>query len=373
MRLLLFELKKVIFDKKFLYLILILIAGIVALFMRNVIFQSYIEKEALEEVESYVSTSQSNARLHRDSLKSDPDNEELQTLESINLDMLDTLSELRDIIETDDCQMELRLKNDFFVNTANYKNKEGDHPLTFEEIEQAIALNEKLLEENIKPEHDTFSKALPNFLKIVMDVFINFGAIIMIILFIGDVFSSEYENRSVNLLFTQPLNKTHLVTSKFISSIFIYIFLTLSVIIATTMVGLLFGSDGTFEYPILIEINDGYEFMTIREYISQGIIMASAIVLMTISLSMLLGILFKHTLTTLLVLLGILLGGYVMILIPWDPIFWINPFQYVFAQEMIINQVNSVWYQGIPAALLVTIVCYLMSLHQIKTSKMDIS
>lgn len=369
MNMLLFELKKVLFDKRLLYLTLILIAGIVALFMRNVIFQSYIETEALEELESFVSTSQSNARILRDTLESDPNNEKLKTLESINLDMLDTLYELRNIIESDDWQMELKLENDFLVNTMNYKQAEGDHPLSFEEIDRTLALNEKLLEENIKPEHATFSRSLPNFLKIVMDVFINFGAIIIIILFIGDLVSSEYENRSVNLLFTQPLNKARIVTSKFISAIFVYIFLTCTLLAAGTIVGHLFGEHGTFEYPILVEIKNGFQFMTIQDYLSQGLLIVSAVVLMVISLSILFGILFKHTLTSLLVLLGTLLGGYLFILIPWDLIFWLNPFQYVFAEEMIVNQVSSVWYQGIPAVLLLTIICYVASLQFMKSSE----
>ncbi len=49
MKLLTFELKKVFFSKKFIYLLLLIIIGIGALFLRNITFQEYIEKEELRE------------------------------------------------------------------------------------------------------------------------------------------------------------------------------------------------------------------------------------------------------------------------------------------------------------------------------------
>src|SRR5699024_4772037 len=118
----------------------------------------------------------------------------LKNLKAINNEMLDTLYEWEGIAASDDWQTKLQLENSFLAIVSEYRDAGGDHPVSFAEIEQKIVLNQKLLDENIKPEHDAFSTALPNFLKIVVDLFVNLGAIVMIILFIGDLMASEYEH-----------------------------------------------------------------------------------------------------------------------------------------------------------------------------------
>ncbi|SET83213.1 ABC-2 family transporter protein [Oceanobacillus limi] len=372
MKLLSFELKKIIFDKKFLYLTLILIAGVVVLFMKNVLFESYVEKEQVQEVESYITTSKSNERMLENTLETNPENEEeLQHLLAVNTEMLGTLYELRDLLSADDWQSKLELENTFLTATEEYKESGGDYPLTINEIEKRIALNQKLLKENIEPEHDSFSTALPNFLKIVMSLLLNLGAIVMIILFTGDVMSSEYEQRSINLLFTQPLNKIHIVTGKLVSAILILIVLIFVVFASAVLAGGIFGKTGTFDYPVLTEINNEIIFITIQDYLIKGLTIIGIVVLFITTLSLLFSLFFKHTLSTIAALSIALLGGYVLTYLPWNGLFWLNPFQYVLAENAILYQNNRVWYQGITVSVIVAIACYFFSLYKIKSSKLD--
>lgn len=369
MKLLSFELKKIIFNKRFFYLILIMVAGIVVLFVRNIMFESYVEKEAVGEVTSFIESSQANKRILNNSLEQDPDNKEFKNLQAINDRMLPALYEWENAVSSDDWQSKIKLENAFLAIVEEYRNAGGDHPISFSEIEQTTALNQKLLNENIKPEHDAFSTALPNFLKVVVDLFINLGAIIIVILFFGDLMSSEYEHHSIHLLLTQPLNKIHIVTTKFIVTLIGYAFLLCLLLATAGVAGVIFGEKGTFAYPVLIEKNNALQFITIQEYIVQGIIITSVIILVVVALALLLGLLFKHTLATVLVLAGLLLASYMMTFIAWDPLYWINPFQYVLAQKMILEQDGKVWYQGIPAAVLLAVMCYIISIRKIKTSK----
>lgn len=74
----------------------------------------------------------------------------------------------------------------------------------------------------------------------------------------------------------------------------------------------------------------------------------------------------KHTLSTLLLLLGTAAVGYVITLIPWKVVFWFNPFQYIVADERILFQNGTVWYQGIAAALVISIFLILVNLRLIR-------
>ncbi|MUK89362.1 ABC transporter permease subunit [Ornithinibacillus sp. L9] len=372
MKLLPFELKKMLFSKKLFYLMLLLVAGVVLLFLRNVIFESYVEKEERQRIESLVQASQSNFRMHQQTLAQDPENEEVQKLQQINAPLLDRLYELRMLVTTEDWQYKLTVENDALEYIKEYKEEGGDFPLTYKEIDHQFALHEKLLEEDVRPEHDTYSKTLPNFMKMVINLLVNFGTIIIILLLVGDIMSSEFENRSIQLLFMQPLQRTHILTSKFWTSIVSYL-VTVGLILGTVMiVGLIFGEKGTFDYPMVMEKNNVITFMTVWEYMILALVVASVTVFLIISLALLYSLFFKHTLSTLFVLLATLLAGYALTtFISWETFAWFNPFQYLRPQDMIMYQNDRVWYQGIPVILLMTIICYVIARQKIKSSKVD--
>lgn len=372
MRLLSFELKKIVFSKKFLYLMLLIIIGVAALFLRNVTFGAYMEKEELQMIEAQIETSQANSRNHRLALEADPDNEKEDKLQAINRPILDSLYELVAIVKTDDWKNKLTLQNEILMKTAEYKEEGGDHPLSDKEISHTLALNQKLLDKGIMPEHETYSIAWPNFMKQVVDLFINLGALIIILLLIGETLSSEYENHSIKLLFTQPLKRTRIIMSKFWSSVILFLFATAILLVSTIVIGLIFGEKGTFEYPVVIEKNNAIEFLTVSGYMTQSIIVVSVTIVMVIALYLLYSLLLKHTLSTLFVLLGTLLGGYALTaFISWSSFAWFNPFQYLMPGEAILFQNDRVWYQGIPVILLLTVVFYLIAMQKIISSKID--
>lgn len=349
---------------------LLIIVGVAALFLRNITFEAYVEKEERETIESQIRASQSNSRMHSITLEADPDNEEVKKLRKITSSMISNLYELRTLNSGEDWKSKLTLQNIILDETTEYKDEGGDHPLTYTEINQMLAMNQKLLDENIKPEHETYSTALPNFVKQIVVLYINFGAIIIMLLVIGEIMSSEFENHSINLLFTQPLKRTRIIVSKFWSSVILYIFTTGVILGAASIVGLVFGKKGTFSYPVLIEKNNVIEFITVSEFMIQGLMVVSATMVMVFALYLVYSLLFKHTLSTLFALLGTLLGGYaLMAFISWGPVAWINPFQYLLPSETILIQNNTDWYQGIPIVLLLAIVFYLIALQKIKSIK----
>lgn len=372
MRMLSFELKKIIMSKKFLFILLGIVIAVTALMARNIIFESYIEKEARERIDELLEINFANSKIHQSILEDDPENENEKELERLNSVMVNNLYETRKFLAPNQFRERLRLENEYYATAKEYKEKGGDHSLTFQEISHALALNEKLLLSDIPPEHETYSRAFPNFIKQVMDLFITIGAIMIILLVVVEMMSSEFENRSINLLFTQPLERTHIITSKFWSSIILYLITTVFLFVVTSIIGYVFGYQGTFNYPIIMEVNHSLEFLTIAEYIQIGIIVVSVSVLMIISLCLLFSLFFKHTLATFFGVIVTLLIGYgVTAMVSWSAFAWFNPFQYLLPEESILFQNGRVWYQGIPIIMVLTIVFYLVAKQMVKTSKVE--
>jgi ABC-2 type transport system permease protein len=372
MKLLSFELKKNLFSKRFGFLIIGILIAIGILLVRNIIFESNIEKDALQEVEDLLEVSYENARMHQAILENDPEDEEEKNRLLLNSSMINLLYEMRSIVGTDDWQNTLLLENEYLEKVSEYKKAEGEHPFTNREINRMFALNQKLLDENIRPEHETYSIALPNFMKQVVDIFIGFGAIIILLLLVGDILSSEFENRSFNLLLSQPLNPKYILSSKFISSVILYLLTTITMLFGVFLLGFIFGQEGTFDYPIIMEINNVITFISVFDYMVLGILLISVMIPFFISLCLLYSLLFKNTLPTFFAVVATLLVGYgVTAYVSWAPFAWFNPFQYLLPADSILYQNGQFWYQGIPVVLLLSLVLYLISRQKIKKSRID--
>lgn len=372
MNLLGFELRKQLFSRKFLYIVLGIVVAVFALFVRNIIFESYIVEEEQQKVEDRLEISRENARIHHSVLDDEPDNEEEHERMLINSSMVNMLYDLRSLVQSANWQERLILENEYLEQVVVYKEQGGKHPLLYNEINHMHALNEKLLENNIQPEHGTYSIALPNFMKQVVDIFISFGAIIIVLFMIGEIMAGEFENRSVNFLLTQPLKRADIIKSKFISSIILYGLLSLVLFVIAFLVGQIFGERGTFAYPLNMETDQVIGFMTISEYMIIAIVVISVTMLLVISLSLLYGLLLKNTLPTLFAILATLLLGYVISsFIDWIPFAWFDPFQYLLPEEIILFQNGRSWYEGVPIILIFTFIIYIISLKKIKKSRVD--
>ena len=369
MKLLSFELKKVMFNKKFIIIMTLIIAMIAFLFLRNLSLQDFIKEEERKAIEANQKVSYENREIHDSVLEKTPKNEEELLLQSINQSMIESLREMTNASFADDWQSKLKAENIYLAYVREYREADGEHPILERNIEKTLAMNHKLLDENIPPQHEKYSIAFPNFMKQVVDLFTHLGAIIIMILLLGEILTSEFEQQSIKFLFTQPIKKTSVITSKLMTSIILYLFTTGIVLLTIAIIGIIFAKEGTFAYPVLIEKGSAIDFISISDYMVQVLIGTTATLLMVLSLYLLYSLLFKHLLASLSVLLVTLLGGYSLTkVIPWSSFAWINPFQYLLPSETILNVVDF-WHQGIPILILLTIVIYLVSIKKIKSSE----
>ncbi|MUV38685.1 hypothetical protein JNUCC1_02539 [Lentibacillus sp. JNUCC-1] len=185
MKLFPFELKKMVYSKKFVVLLLAVIGAIVPLFIHNVVFQPVIKEDQLQVADERWSTSEMMLRGHQYKLEDDPNNETELALEKMMYENMNILAELKGAVRADDWEAQLTKENAFFKSVVTYNEAGGEYPLAASDIVRKYAMNQKLLDENIKPEHGVYSLAFPNFMKQVFEFFFQFGAMIIMFILIG--------------------------------------------------------------------------------------------------------------------------------------------------------------------------------------------
>ncbi|HEY4600980.1 MAG TPA: ABC transporter permease subunit [Cerasibacillus sp.] len=369
MKLIRFELRKLIYSKKFLYLLAFIIIGIVGLFVRNVLFQEKVIKEEKEQINSYQRQSYWLEDSYEQQLIRKPNDEEakerLQLMQHISealrhkAELIGSPSDWREFLEWD---------NTFMTYVLAYLDREGEFGINKRDITHKQAINNRLLEDNISPEH-RYSISMPLFLKQMVDLFINLGGLIILLVLVGDILVYEFENESIKLLYTQPLKRTGIFVSKFVTVCIVYFIIIGLLFGLASMLSYTFGEKGTFQYPILIEKHQQLDFITVFEYIFQAMVTTTVTLFLMVSLSLLYSILFKQTLFMLFSVVLTLFGGFALFsIIPWSFMSWVNPFQYLLGEERIIKQIFQSWYDGIPIIIALTILLVIITWRRIKTS-----
>ena len=371
MTLFLFELKKLLFSKKTIAIFTVLIAFVLLLFVRNLSFQSLIAKEERQAIDAQIRTSQANGRAHILMLEKNPEDEKQKELQSVNLQIRDPLYDLASTYSYENWEENLKVQNKIWGTTLDYKELGGESPFSRGEIVQKITLNEELLKQGIRPEHAAYSIAAPNFMKQVVDIWIFGGALILLLLLVGDILSSEYEGHSVNLLFTQPIKKTYILMGKFWSACILYVLALVITLVTAASVSFLFGDKGSFSYPTLIEQNQRVGFVSIGKYMTEGLFITTSLILLVIALILLYSLYLKQTMSTLAALLGTFAVGYALTaLIDWNSLAWLNPFLNMLPNDLILGQNGRTWYEAIPVTLLLTVIVYGWSIRKVKNSRM---
>ncbi|MEC1178330.1 ABC transporter permease subunit [Metasolibacillus meyeri] len=354
MRLFTFELKKILFSRRFLYTFVILLCVTVGLFFRNVAFQELALEEESKRVTAYTQEAQSLLRTLQKAPESESINEQVQHLaRALNL-----LYEWSPLVKSPDWKNRLQVENDFLATLTLYKTAGGDFSIPNEEIAPTIAFNEQLLAKGIEPTFEGYSTKLPNYMQQIANFYINIGAIILLLLVVGDLLTMEFEQGSIRLLSTQPIRKTAIIHAKWATSIVIYLILTLGLFAIAWGVGYLFGEAGSFAYPVALESGS---FITIQEYMLWGLLSTTVVMLLVISLLLLSSLFIKNAIVTLLVIAGILMVGFFGLqALPFTQQ-WFNPFLYVFA-GMSIQQVGESWYQSIAITVVLAVFLYSVTL-----------
>lgn len=368
-----FEFKKLIWTKKFLIALILLIVAVSLLLYRNILLQDYAKEQKMNETSSFIKFHRNKEFAYERELEIGGNNEETEMLKEKNEVVLQSALEWSSIeIKDQDWRAILQSEISFLEQAREYKEMGEEHPLDDRELTYRLTLNNELLNKNIPPDYEKYSVALPNFTKQVVDLFVMYGSFFIVLVLISELLSHEFESRSIFFQFTQPLNRANIVLSKFLSAIVMYIILSFVMLLISVVATSIFGKQGYFEYPILIELDGVLQSITITDYLTYALIANAVIIMFMIALYLLYSVLTQHTLLSLFLTTGTILFGYFFtMLINWAPFAWINPFRYVLSTDYILFQNNQVWYQAIPITIVLTIAFLIIAMQKIKKSKVE--
>lgn len=331
MKLLVFEWKKLFFTKRFTYTLLILAAVISGLFIPNLAFEELMVEEQEKQVTTWTQEVQSLLREVNKQVEVDPDN--TKSLEQLKLlsAALQGLYEWRPLLSSEDWQTRLKSENTFLTAILSFKEIEGEFSLLRSEMTHTIALNEELLARSIPPEFEQYSTAVPNFLYRLTELFVNGGAILLLVILAGDLLTNEFEQRSIQFLLMQPMKKTSILHAKGISMLLFYLLITIVTLGLAWLIPTLFGKPGRWDYPIQ-SLQDPTHFLSIDAFLAQSLIATSVTVMAVIAILLIVSMLVKHSVATLLITLIVFICGY-FLFTPLTGTF--HPFAYVFAGQTI--------------------------------------
>ncbi len=372
MTLFLFELKKIIFSRRFQYLSAIILLLIGALYVRNILFQDLLIKEQQKQVD--ISTREVQSHLRAFVLQQEKDSENMILSERIThlSTALDALYEWKPLLQSEDWQARLQTENTFLTALLSYKETGGEFSLSTPEMERTLAWNDQLLRQGIEPSPENYGTSLPNFMKQITDIYVNIGAIVLLLLLIGDLLTIEFEQGSIRFLYTQPVKKSAILHAKSLTAITIYLFVTAAIFIFTWLLGLTIGKPGSFSYPVMIDKGDSFTFIPIFQYIQWSLSGTSCIILLVIPLCMLISLYAKNAIITLLSVMVIIIGGYFsMQAVSWSGQPWIDPFHLLFTGRTI-QTISGLWIYSVPITLLLALLIYLFALLKMKRT-VDIS
>jgi len=370
-----FELKNLIFSKKFLITLALLISAISTLFARNYLLQDYAFEQKDEEISSLIKFHRDKIYAYEGYLLENPGHKQTEELIKANEPSLQAAliwrsgfvkeGDWREILENETAYIE---SLDIYFEQED----EDEHPLSSAERSFRIQKNEEYLQRDIPPEYIDYSLAVPNFFKQVIDLFVKYGGFIIILILISELLAHEFETRKILFQFTQPIKRANIIIAKFFAAVIAYV-ITLAVILLTTyIIPTFFGHDGSFEYPIFININEQLQAINIAKYISNVIIVSIFFALVIISLYLLISLFMKQTLLTLFVVTIItVFGALIPLVTKVDIVTWINPFRYFLTTDFMYMQNISFWYQGIPASILLTILFLMFAMIHIRYIKVE--
>lgn len=203
----------------------------------------------------------------------------------------------------------------------------------------------------------------------------------ILVLLFGNGFTSERGRKStLSLLVTQPLSKFSIYTAKTGVSMVITSVLTVLSIVLVVLIGTVGNRFGDWKFPVLhydtptmvqsvnysgtVATEGGFHFIHMGSYLVESSVLFLVAILFLIALSLLISIFFKNTISSMLTVLVVTIGGYYVSLSSmFSPFAHLSPFTYLNVGKVangeiavILNNSSIQTLQGISVLLFFTAV-----------------
>ncbi|MGH2319792.1 hypothetical protein ACRC6Q_18915 [Planococcus sp. SE5232] len=174
---------------------------------------------------------------------------------------------------------------------------------TNEEIEQQISLNNEFLTRNVQPMEFSGNTKGFYFLKYVLDIFYGIIGILILGIFIGNIYTKEKEQSTIKFLLAQSFSKINIFSMKFLLSIIFGVAMISTFIVFIFLSGTFVFGIGDIQYPVLLQQELSYKIVNLIEYLSMSTLLFLFLILFTISFIFLLSVTIDNSMLVLIVVI----------------------------------------------------------------------
>lgn len=372
MKLIKFEWKKILRQKKYMILSLIVMACVLGVFYRNIVFQESIAEKLSGNMISHLSEVLNLQQQFGKGQENEDQSKNFQVGYENAQNMELALQELQMAIQNEKWEQYPKFELEFLQTIKTHQELGGTYNAISEaDLAKKMEMDSILIELQLPYENEEYSLVVPNFMKITATILLGPFGIILLILMMGNIMTGEYETNSIKTLYTQPFRKSKVILSKYIIMVLAIIISIVSFLVSGFIFPHLFGGNmGSFSYPQLVNTTDGYTYITTMEYLIKYLILFFVCASFALSLVMLFSIVLKNRFSTMVLSLitlsmGIFLTNQLEVL--QTPF---NPFYFFLSQEVMERFVgiDTFWYTVMPLIYSFIILMLCIAIIKKKTS-----
>ena len=209
--------------------------------------------------------------------------------------------------------------------------------LSADEVRKDVEINKLLLEQNIEPIFTENSMQALNYMTVVLNSLFVILILVLVIYFTSSLIPSDFESDTYKFLYTQPISKTKIFFSKFISASIInysWIFLVLGISFLSLIPVFGLGNKG---YPFTLVLGETTSTIPVSQFIFIALLVLFLLVALAIVFTLLISIFIHSSSATLIIglllTLILCLGGDQM-----KKFIQYNPFAYYRITDVITGQ-----------------------------------
>ncbi len=373
MRLFLFELKKLLRQRKLLFLVVLLIVAVLAVTVQSKLYSGALNEKALEDIRIYQDENRLLLKQFEEGQATRGHIENYQAGYENARKMKSLLVEWEQAIVSSKWDQVPLIEADFWETIHFHRSINGVFTL-IENMENTLILqqekNKLLVDNNLPYEDESYSFTLPIFLFNSSLTVLGFPFIVLLLLLFGDVVTSEYERRTNRLLLTQPLHYPKILLTKFMT---MFLVITSSVVVfvgLATIASILFNKPiFIWNYPLQIAtMLQGEQLVPIYRSVGQlfiyTIVIFVSIAVFLFACHFVISQLIQKRFGAICTSLVLFIVGYTvsinveLLQAAWNPFLYLNIAQLVKNPETFTSLWQVLWLWGY--SLLLLVLCYVL-------------
>lgn len=333
MKLLLFEMKKILHTKAFTIFIFLTVLFISGLYIKNFLQQDMIIATKVQQFSEHRSDVFQEIEQNRQQLEASPDPETEKKLD-VALNLHGEINELIQTIQDKKWEKELVTEIKVYQSAMAYQEMDGNFRQNKTDMFATITLNEELLKKGLPKEDYNLSIQPSIFMKKIVSLLFNSFGFLVLLLILGASITREFEEKNIQIVYVSPVSRTYYIVNKFISLFVLGVFWLFVVFLTSFLLPYLFTgtTENSFSYPLTS--TEG-KFITSSNYLIEAMIYSLFYMVFTVSVIISLGFLIRNTIITYLIIIFLHIGNYIVLANGF--VYQLNPLTYGMVELVVLN------------------------------------